>query len=553
MKEVNDTYLESLEHLEEAENELNEFFTNSDFVPQAPNGNNAMEVNEDLQEAYQMSTVIGQLQHSEIGSFINYDDKKGRIVEFYEPLLKSYLVEKGMYYESAELKTGMTYNPEQKTWITENTTESLISLIEKIFVAQTPLLLPNLKQKDFENFAKMVVQETKARYNKDDFMGAESNEQYLVGLPDKMTYDFRDNTIRESVQRDYIIERTTYMPIQHDWKNETNEISEWLEFLVGDSATTIEQYIGYAFSRTNKPCQAFMIMTDDKNDINSKSGGNGKSSVISLIQSMFSRSMQTVFETSDLTDGKNKFAQSQFYTKQLAVDSDMELPYIKNSGALKRLTGGDNVKGEFKGKDAFQFNAYCKIIISTNTLPRFADNTDGFQRRLAPVAFKRNFIDVNSYDAKYSKEHFPNYHSYTKDNELMGKFMWRCIQQYRELWFKDGKEVSEKIDLYQSETSKALLQLWNDDNDSLSEFVEDNFEFTGDENDKINITAIRELYFKYCEDLRIKDPISVKNLPKQLRKSFMHKFENCNPEYKVIKFEGKSTRGFMGFKFKLED
>lgn len=507
-----------------------------------------MNIDTEIIDKYNNTTLVGQVNKSEVMRMVQFNKDGDKITGFDEMAMKKYFTDMNYYYQSDKITGGMTYNPYTKTWATYSAYEALLKLIQTTLESEAPAIRSLLKQKHLIDISNMVVQEVKGKQITNDLFDKGQDEIYLLGLPNAKTYDFRTNEIRESEKEDFIMTRTDIMPIPYDYKNEKNIVSEWFEWLVGDSVKTVEQYIGYAMCRTNKVAQKFMVFTDDKTDSNSKSGGNGKSTMLDVIQMLFSDSMKSTFDLAELTKNDNKFTTSGFYTKQLSVDTDSGATYLKNTNTIKKITGGDNVKAEFKGEKQFTYKSYCKLIFSTNTLPRFGDSSDGFQRRMLPIAFLRDLTSPETPDSKYSKEHF-DYLKFTNDPEIMGKFMWKCIQEFRDIWFIDGVEQTQAT-IYEAESTKSLLAFWNNDNDQLSEFVDNELEYTGNKDDKINIEMLRKLYNEFCDELRIKEPVSARNLPKQLTKSLKHKFPNSYPDYKKIRLGGTTTYGFEGFKFK---
>ena len=548
---MEDNYFETLFNYEppvdEEQGEFVDVTPIPNFTPkqatQAP-----MDIDTGMLDKYEGTTFYGQLSRSEVMRMVYFDKDETKITGFNEMEIKKYFSDMNYYYQSDKITGGMTYNPYTKTWATYSAYEALLKLIQTTLENEAPAIRSMLKQKHLIDISNMVVQEVKGKQITSDLFDKGQDEIYLLGLPNAQTYDFRTNEIRDSLKEDYIMARTDIMPIPYDYKNEKNIVSEWFEWLIGDSVKTVEQYIGYAMCRTNKIAQKFMVFTDDKTDTNSKSGGNGKSTMLDVIQMLFSDSMKSTFDLAELTKNDNKFTTSGFYTKQLSVDTDSGATYLKNTNTIKKITGGDNVKAEFKGEKQFTYKSYCKLIFSTNTLPRFGDTSDGFQRRMLPIAFLRDLTSPETPDSKYSKAHF-DYNKFTNDKEIMGKFMWKCIQEFRDIWFIDGEEQTQ-VTIYEADSTKSLLRFWNDDNDQLSEFVENEIEYTGDRGDKINIDMIRKLYNEFCDDLRIREPISARNLPKQLTKSLKHKFEDSNPEYKKVRIGDTTTRGYVGFKFK---
>ena len=67
-------------------------------------------------------------------------------------------------------------------------------------------------------------------------------------------------------------------------------------------------------------------------------------------------------------------------------------PYdLKNTNILKKLTGEDPIRYEFKGKNPFSEVSSCKIIMATNSLPVTPEQSQGFYRRWLIVDFPTQF------------------------------------------------------------------------------------------------------------------------------------------------------------------
>jgi phage/plasmid-associated DNA primase len=66
---------------------------------------------------------------------------------------------------------------------------------------------------------------------------------------------------------------------------------------------------------------------------------------------------------------------------------------LKDSGTLKKLTGGDLIPAERKYLPTFYFLNYSKQIFSANTIPKTPDETDAFFARLIITNFPKQFIE----------------------------------------------------------------------------------------------------------------------------------------------------------------
>jgi P4 family phage/plasmid primase-like protien len=114
-------------------------------------------------------------------------------------------------------------------------------------------------------------------------------------------------------------------------------------------------------------------------------GGNGKGSFLRLLE-MLVGDMNTHSTTlHDLCD--NQFEIANIYKKRLIICPDED----KRFGGLSRfksITGGDSIRGEKKGKDAFKFRYEGMVAIASNDPIFLGDSSYGLSRRLITIPFK---------------------------------------------------------------------------------------------------------------------------------------------------------------------
>jgi P4 family phage/plasmid primase-like protien len=114
-------------------------------------------------------------------------------------------------------------------------------------------------------------------------------------------------------------------------------------------------------------------------------GGNGKGSFLRLLE-MLVGDMNTHSTTlNDLCD--NQFEIANIYKKRLIICPDED----KRVGGLSRfksITGGDSIRGEKKGKDAFKFRYEGMVAIASNDPIFLGDSSYGLSRRLVTIPFK---------------------------------------------------------------------------------------------------------------------------------------------------------------------
>ncbi len=64
---------------------------------------------------------------------------------------------------------------------------------------------------------------------------------------------------------------------------------------------------------------------------------------------------------------------------------------LKDTSTFKKLTGGDMMRFEFKGKDGFDDYSFAKLIIATNKLPESPDKSKGYFDRWCIIDFPNTF------------------------------------------------------------------------------------------------------------------------------------------------------------------
>ena len=120
------------------------------------------------------------------------------------------------------------------------------------------------------------------------------------------------------------------------------------------------------------------------------SGRNGKGVTTNLITKLLGVKNVTSETLHRLLE--NRFASGNLYGKMANIDADLSSQALKQTGLLKKITGADEIPGEFKFKPAFFFRNHAKLIFSANTMPISPDETDAFFARLLIINFPNQFL-----------------------------------------------------------------------------------------------------------------------------------------------------------------
>lgn len=141
----------------------------------------------------------------------------------------------------------------------------------------------------------------------------------------------------------------------------------------------LEEILGYILFRKNSFAATFILTGD---------GSNGKSSFLKIILQLVGESNKASL---DLNELDQRFKTAELFGKLVNIGDDISKGYIKESSVFKKLSTGETLNVERKGKDPFDFTNYAKLIFSANEMPKIDDFTDGLGRRLRIIPFKAKF------------------------------------------------------------------------------------------------------------------------------------------------------------------
>lgn len=134
------------------------------------------------------------------------------------------------------------------------------------------------------------------------------------------------------------------------------------------------------------------------------SGANGKSTLLDMlkcllgVENCFSLPIHELGEKFQLVPAMGKLA---------LIGDDIASDFVngKACAVMKKFVTGEAVNDQYKGGATFQFNPYATLIYSCNEIPRFADGTFGFERRIHPIPLTARFAPVSDgYDPRLKQK-----------------------------------------------------------------------------------------------------------------------------------------------------
>jgi P4 family phage/plasmid primase-like protien len=153
------------------------------------------------------------------------------------------------------------------------------------------------------------------------------------------------------------------------------------EVMAAEDMETVLDFIAYCLWRAF-PHHRYLLF--------SGSGRNGKGVMLEVIKRLLGH--QNVSGESLHRLLYNRFAPAELHGKLANIDADLSKEALKNTGTLKKLTGGDYIPAEKKFLEPFKFVNSAKLLFSANEIPQTPDETDAFFARLIIINFPNQFL-----------------------------------------------------------------------------------------------------------------------------------------------------------------
>lgn len=270
----------------------------------------------------------------------------------------------------------------------------------------------------------------------------------------------------------------------------------------------IEEVIGYTFYRRNELRKAF-VMKGKRH--------NGKSTFIDMMRQLLGEHNTSSL---DLTDLSHEYKAAGLKGKLANLGDDIEDDFIANGGIFKKVVSGDRINVNVKHRDPFEFNPYCKVIFSANSIPRIGRGRDAAAvlDRLVIIPFNGEFNKNNA-----SFDPFIKYKLRGQDcMEYLVKIGLEGLERVlKNHAFTMNEEIETELNEYE-ETLNPIITFFSEIGDGL-------------ENEPTKKAYRR--YNEFCIESSLK-PISHIEFSKQVKEHFKY-------EIKTIRVSGKPTKVFV--------
>ena len=146
------------------------------------------------------------------------------------------------------------------------------------------------------------------------------------------------------------------------------------------------KYMAYCLS-LDAGLKTFMILCGQSN--------TGKSVLIRFFETLVGRQNVSSLSMHELN---MRFYPSQLYNRVLNSCADNDSMPLSSIANLKKVTGGDQIMHEKKGKEPFFFVPFCKLIFSFNQLPlQLEEKSNAFYKRMRILFMNTELFLNNEY------------------------------------------------------------------------------------------------------------------------------------------------------------
>ncbi len=275
----------------------------------------------------------------------------------------------------------------------------------------------------------------------------------------------------------------------------------------------LEEMVGSCFYRSNALAggRAFIL---------TGTGANGKSTFLDMVKTLLGRQNLSVLDLKKLND---RFSTVMMFGKIANIGDDISDEFVVDTAEFKKIVTGQSIDAEHKGQPKFNFDPFCKLIFSANSIPRIGKGRDSgaILRRLAIVPFNARFTPDS-----------PDYKPFIGDELKCQESMEYMIQ----IGLQGLKRVLESRQYTTNEAMQEELIEYEESNNPIIGF------FREAENDEIKIedevtSVVYRKYNEWCLSNSLQ-PLSNGEFSKQVKKHF---------NFKIVdrRVNGKKCRLFV--------
>ena len=359
--------------------------------------------------------------------------------------------------------------------------------------------IPSLKQQQ----RKEVLSFLTAYIDKDTEVSSANYIAFQNGI-----YDISNDTLEPFTKSKVLTNKIS-------WNYNPNAYSELVDQVLNNLSCDdtnvrmlLEELIGYTFYRRNELRKAFMLKGKKH---------NGKSTFLDMLAHLLGEDNISALDLSDLS---HEYKAAALFGKLANLGDDIEDEFIPSAGIFKKIVSGDRMNANVKFSAPIEFNPYCKLIFSGNTIPRLGRGKDSeaIIDRLVIIPFNASF--------RNGKKEYKTWIKYDLRTP-------ECMEYLVKLGIEGLKRVLDNNGFTTTEEIKQELADYAESINPISVF----FSEMGDSMNNEPTKKCYRMYTQFCFENSMK-PISHVEFSKQVKEFYGYKI-------RTLRYDGKPTKIFV--------
>jgi len=231
------------------------------------------------------------------------------------------------------------------------------------------------------------------------------------------------------------------------------------------------------------------------------SGGNGKGVFLETIMAILG-DYAAPAPNDFLMAGRDRHATeiADLAGKRLVVCSEVNEDDRFDEAKVKRLTGGDRLKGRFMARDYFSFEPTHTLWLVGNHDPEMKTGGRSMERRLAKIPFEHEVAEEDRIDG------------------LRERLVAECGPAIL-AWIADGAAAYLAHGLGEPpEQVRRATEEYTHGSDTIAQFIEERCQIGGGQLVQVSMADVRHAYEGFCKELGV-DPRTPKSLGQSLRRA----------------------------------
>ena len=279
---------------------------------------------------------------------------------------------------------------------------------------------------------------------------------------------------------------TIQLPMEFKKDADCREFMRFLAEKVPDSVLQdlVQEIVGYLLVPDTSYQVGFIFLGDT---------GSGKSTLIHIIRGLVGPQNHTAIPLEKLGE---RFEKVRIDGKLVNLSPESSVNTYLSDGIIKAIIAGDEISGEKKHVQSYNFVPYCRLVSACNKLPLSRDTHEAFFRRWIIIPFNEK-LEPGKFDRTLP--------SRICENELSGVLLWALVGLAR-LRANNAFTVSQ--------ASRDEMEKWQRELDPVREFAHRFIKADG--RSRIPLQTLTNSYNDWCERTNRKAYFTDSNLKQHL-------------------------------------